>query len=152
MSGNWSNYDFDVSSYAGGQIYLRFAMLYAENSYPGFYVDDVKITQYDVPAQNTTLTLTAEESPSSGASCPWVFSRTASGFVQDNDIYSTAQGQSAEYTDYYTLNDQPIQVNGQYQLNLQELTQETSYTDFVRLLAVDHSAGQKLLQMKTATS
>jgi hypothetical protein len=144
MNGTWSNYDFDVSSYAGGQIYLRFAMLNAEYSYPGFYVDDVKITQYDAPAQSTTLTLTAWEDTGTGASCPWVFSRTSSGFIQDNDIYSTAQGQSAEYTDYYNLNNQPIQVNGQYQLNLQEITQETSYTDFVQLLAVDHSSATRI--------
>jgi hypothetical protein len=152
MQGQWSAYDFDISNYAGGPIYLRFR-LYADTSnafdqstfnMAGLYIDDVKITLYDAPAAKTTLTLEAYEDQGAYASCPWVFSWTGSEFVQDNDIYSTARGAIKEYSDYYQLSALPVPVNGKYLLDLREVTQETSYTDLVKLLAVDHSSTTKV--------
>jgi PKD repeat protein len=157
MQGSWSAYDFDITNYAGGPIYLRFR-LYTDNEDPfkqstpnmaGLYIDDVKITLCDSSAEKTTLTLEAWEeqnSPSGwfNVSCPWVFSWNGSGFVQDNDIYSTARGINQEYTDYYKLNTPLVPADGKYLLDIREVTDETSYTDFVKLVAVDHSAATKV--------
>ncbi len=87
---------------------------------------------------DTTVTLEAWEDPE--GSCPWVFTWNGSEYVQDNDVYSTARGADKEFTDYYTLNKPLVPKDGEYSLELRELTKETSYTDLVQLLAVDHAS------------
>ncbi|MCJ7742930.1 MAG: immune inhibitor A, partial [Methanoregula sp.] len=152
MQGTWTEYWFDVSNYAGGNIYLRFKLhadggdAFEQSAYnmAGLYVDDVAIIIADKPASPMTLTLEAYEDQTSWASCPWIYSWNGAVFVKDNDVYSTARGKTKEFIDYYTLNGPVVPENGQYVLKLQETDQETSFTDLAQLIAVDHPAQVKI--------
>ena len=145
MLGVWTEYYFDVSDYAGGDIYLRFRC-YADNgdsfvgpyNMDGLYIDDVAVMIYTAPATQTVLTLEAWEDQYAYASCPWVSPWDGSEYVPDNDIYSTARGPAKELRDYYTMNKPLLPKDGEYSLELQELRDESSYTDLVQLMAVDH--------------
>ena len=146
MLGGWTEYYFDVSDYAGGNIYLRFRCRGDSVDYfdstpynmAGLYIDDVAILIYTAPPTKTILTLEAWEDQSSYASCPWVCPWDGSEYVLDNDIYSTARGPAKEFRDYYTMNKPLLPKDGEYSLELQELRDESSYTDLVQLMAVDH--------------
>ena len=86
----------------------------------------------------TTMTLEAYEDPS--GSCPWVFVWDGSEYIADNDVYSTARAAEKEFTDYYTLREPMLPKDGDYSLELMEVTAETSYTDLVQLMAIDHAS------------
>lgn len=141
MAGGWQKYDFDVTKYAGGNIFLRWRAAEDDGkNYPGLYVDDVSITIYDNPGSKKTLTLEAWEDPSSSASCPWVYTWDGTQYVRDNDIYSVARFAQGEYTDYYKLQ-KPVAASGNnYYFEVREIESEESWTDMVGLVAVDHSA------------
>lgn len=150
MQGNWTEYYFDVSNYAGGDLYLRFRCR-ADGSnafwspYPynmaGLYVDDIAVVIADAPSVQTTVTMEAWEDQYTYASCPWVYTWNGTEYVKDNDVYSTARGEAMEYTDYYLLNEPPVSTDGKYLLQLRETDDEESYTDRVALMTVDHDAG-----------
>lgn len=152
MSGDWTEYWFDVSNYAGGTIYLRYKLhadssnAFSQSAYnmAGLYIDDIAIIISDKPATTTTLTLNAYEDQSSWASCPWIYFWDGTSFVKDNDVYSTARGKTNEYTDYYTLKGPVLADNDKYVLKLQETDQESSYTDHVQLITIDHPAQVKI--------
>jgi len=152
MSGGWTGYYFDVSDYAGGNIYLRWR-IYADgnnafSSSPynmaGLYVDDVAIIITDIPATRTTMTLEAYEDQYSSASCPWVYSWDGTDYAMDNDIYSTARGAGSEYADYYTLNAPLVPKDGKYSIQVREVGDESSYTDMIQLKAVDHASNVRV--------
>jgi hypothetical protein len=149
MQGGWNEYTFDISDYAGGNIYLRFKC-YTDNdltfnppdipvNMAGFYIDDIAVTVVDAPPIHTKLKFTGWESLDETASCPNIFSWKDSSFVKDNDIFSTAWGPQKEYTDYYQLRNTPRVVNGKYVLYLAETNTEVSSIDLLHLIAVDHS-------------
>ncbi len=140
MAGGWQRYEFDISSYAGGTVYLRFRAYKVDAPTAGLYIDDVAIIVSDLPAVSKTFTLEGWENPSSGASCPWVMTWDGSKFVHDNDIYSVARGAAAEYIDYYGLRQPLVPDGGVYNVVIRELESEDSWTDMIHLLAVDHAA------------
>jgi len=98
----------------------------------------VTVTVAEAASSTTIVSLEAYESQDVDASCPWVFTWNGSVYVRDNDVYSTARGAEKEYTDYYTLNKPLLPKDGNYSLELREVTAETSYTDLVQLMTVDH--------------
>jgi bacillopeptidase F len=67
MLSGWSDYYFDVSDYAGGNIYLRFRCRADGTDYfyissynmAGLYIDDIAIMITPAPAIETTVTLEA---------------------------------------------------------------------------------------------
>ncbi len=141
MSGGWQRYEFDVTSYAGGNLYLRFVANKAYSSgsaTPGLYLDDVAITVRTKPAAPTTFTLVGYEDPSSYSSCPWVHTWDGTKFVRDNDIYPVGRYPNGEYTDYYILQKPLAAREGRYDLEVREIESEDSWTDMLGLLAVDH--------------
>jgi hypothetical protein len=146
MQGGWNEYSFDISDYAGGNIFLRFMLRTDDQDYfdpppynmAGLYVDDIAITAIDAPAIKTTLTFSGWETQDEFASCPNIFSWKDSAFVKDNDIFSTAWGAPKEYTDYYQLRNVPRVVNGKYVLYLAETNLEVSFIDLLHLITVDH--------------
>lgn len=148
MQGQWTEYYFDVSDYAGGNIYIRFRLradgydAFISSSYnmAGLYIDDVAIMIYTAPPIETTVTLEAWEDQSAYASCPWVYTWDGSEYVKDNDVYSTARGPTKEFTDYYTLNKPLVPEDEQYSVQLRETEDEHSYTDLVQLITVDHAS------------
>ncbi|CAJ37319.1 fibronectin type III domain-containing protein [Methanocella arvoryzae] len=152
MSGEWTGYYFDVSEYSGQDIYLRFRLYADNNDYflstpynmAGFYIDDVAVVISEAPATRTALTLEASEDLSISASCPWVGSWDGSGYRLDNDVYSTARGPAQEYVDYYLLNAATVPRDGKYSFVLQEVNDEASYTDMVRLITIDHPASVRV--------
>lgn len=147
----WHKYEFTIdNSYAGAPIYLRFrAAAQSTTSFycggsddlSGFYVDDLAITYYDVSGDRKIFSMEAWEDPSAWASCPWVAPWNGSIFQADNDIYSVARMASGKYRDYYRLNVAPVAKNGVYPIEIQERETEDSYTDYVRLLQIDHAPG-----------
>lgn len=147
MAGGWQHYEFDVSSYAGGNLYLKWR-LYLPSGYgnvPGIYLDDIAVTIYDSAGAAPVFSLEAWEDPSSSASCPWVFPWNGSEYMQDNDIYSVARGEDSKQRDSYLLQKPlALDANGQYKLQIKEVDSEDSFTDFVQLKAVDHDANVKV--------
>lgn len=155
MQGGWNEYVFDISSYAGDTIHLRFRCTtdnqdnFDPPSVPynmaGLYVDDIAITVVDAPGIKKIITFEGSENQSSIASCPWLLVKDGmtgkNSFKQENDIYSTARGAGAEYTDFYQLNTfLEANENGKYILKLKETDREISYTDVFKLYVVDHDA------------
>lgn len=141
MSGGWQRYEFDVTSYAGGNLYLRFV---ANKAYtgggatPGLYLDDVAITIRTKPAAATVFTLVGYEDPSSYSSCPWVHTWDGTRFVRDNDIYPVGRYPEGELSDHYLLQKPLVARGGRYDLEVREIESEDSWTDMLGLLAVDH--------------
>ncbi len=87
----------------------------------------------------TILSLEAWETVGAD-SCPWVYTWNGSEYVMDNDIYSVARYKAGEYTDAYVLQKPLVADNGSYNLMIQEITTERSWTDYVGLYTVDHNA------------
>jgi hypothetical protein len=154
MQGGWNEYYFDITSYAGSQIWLRFRC-YTDNSdafspplvpqnNAGFYIDDIAITLTNSPSERTILTFEGNEDPSSSASCPYIFPWNGNSYVKDNDIYSTARGLDREYTDYYLLQQQLVSSGNSYKLQIAEVDEEESYTDLAQLVVVDHDPDVKI--------
>jgi hypothetical protein len=142
MATGWQRYEFDVTPYAGGNLYLRFYVSKTDGtSIPGLYLDDIAVTIRTKPATASTFTLVGWEDPAAGASCPWVFTWNGNDFTQDNDIFSVARYAAGEYTDFYLLNKPLVAANGRYNLEVREVESEDSFTDLVGLLAVDHASG-----------
>ncbi len=150
-SPTWRKYEFTLDpSYAGGNIYLRFRAavdevnpsFYCDGStdLSGLYVDDVAISVLDASGTRKTFSLEAWEDTSDWASCPWVAPWDGGEFKADNDIFSVARGLNNEYTDYYRLMKPLVARDGVYPLEVQELENEDSFTDFLALLQVDHAA------------
>jgi hypothetical protein len=138
--GGWQRYECDISSYAGGNIYLKYR-LYLVAGYPampGMYVDDIAITTYTKTGPTKLLTLQASEDLTS--SCPWVYTWDGTQFQRDNDIYSVARDVTGKYRDYYLLQQPLTTQDGQYPLQIRETESEESWTDYAGLLAVDHDA------------
>ncbi|MFW9969726.1 MAG: PKD domain-containing protein [Candidatus Odinarchaeota archaeon] len=160
MQGCWTEYYFDISDYAGGYIYLRFKLYvdsqeafwiekgapppYSSINMAGWYIDDLAIITTTTPTIKTTLTLEAFEDQYMYASCPWVYTWNSEEYMKDNDVYSTARGETKEFTDYYTLNNPLVSENGQYLLELRETEDESSYTDLVQLMTIDHESGVEI--------
>ena len=146
MDGGWQLYEFDVSDYAGGDIYLKWRC-YISNytSYgapdPGFYIDDVAITVYDSPGDSKIFTFEAQEDASSYASCPWIYTWNGTEYVRDNDIYSVARYAHQEQHDWYLLQETLVEQDGVYPLEVREVESEISWTDMVGLITVDHEEG-----------
>lgn len=138
MGGGWKPYSFDVSSYAGGNLYLQFLVQAGQPGFAGMYIDDINITVYDTSGARRLFTLEASEV--ANGSCPWVFPWDGTTYRQDNDIYSVARQPAGEYTDYYRLERPLVSRDGKYPLEIRELDTERSWTDWVQLLAVDHAS------------
>jgi hypothetical protein len=148
----WHKYEFSINSaYAGGPIFLRFraAANDASSSFycggtddlSGVYLDDLAITYYDVTGDQKVFNMEAWEDASAWASCPWVAPWNGSSFQVDNDIYSVARTAAGEYRDYYRLGTPLVAKGGVYPIEVQEREAEDSYTDYVRLIQVDHAPG-----------
>lgn len=142
QQGQWTKHQVDVTDYAGQSITLETDLyiydMGEEDGVPGLYLDDVSLDVVDAPPA-TILKLTAYET-----SCPWVYSWDGTHYVAENDIYSTARGPDKIYTDYLTLNTPVAVKDGAYSFQIKEVSGESSYTDMVKLLTVDHAPGVKV--------
>ncbi len=148
---SWHKYEFGIDpAFANGPIYLRFraATPNSANFYcgggddlSGLYIDDVAISLYTFAGDTLkkNLDLRAWEDAAMWASCPWVSPWNGDNFAPDNDIYSVARYSQGEYTDYYKLGGKLVPNNGIYPVRIQERAQETSYTDYVALMQIDHA-------------
>ena len=152
MTPAWRKFEFGVpSSYAGGNLYLRFRAYVpyssttfycgGRNDLAGFYVDDLAVIVYDVTGATKVMNLEAWEDPSAYASCPWVAPWDGEKFEVDNDIYSVARGPGNEYVDYYRLLNPVVARDGVFPFEVQEREREDSFTDMVELWQIDHAPG-----------
>jgi hypothetical protein len=125
---SWQEYAFDVTSLAGGSMYLKFYAATQAARVPGVFIDDLAVTRYDSadPSDAATLTLSAFETASSSASCPWLFTWDGSGFVRDNDIYPVMRFATGERRDYYLMEKPLVSRDGAYRLEIRELETEDS--------------------------
>jgi hypothetical protein len=168
MQGGWNEYAFDISGFAGSAIYLRFrcvtdnANTFDPPDVPvnnaGFYIDDIAITLVKGPVSKKNLTFEGSESQNTIASCPWIYiprkNKNKKGpdggilqneFQEENDIYSTARGNSNEYTDYYQINKNlSLNPDSTCILKLKETGQEESFTDLLHLIVIDHSPSTEI--------
>jgi hypothetical protein len=139
----WQEYAFDVTSYAGGPLYLKFyAQTEEDDDYSRLFIDDIAVQGYTAADADvaSTLTLTARETASGNASCPWVFTWNGSTFVRDNDVFPVMRTAAGEGRDFYFLAKPLVARDGSYPLEVREVETEDSWTDMVGLKAVDHAA------------
>ncbi len=75
----------------------------------------------------------------SGGGCPFVASRTSSGYVEDNNVLASGVTSGSDILDAYLLTEKPDNVGREYGIRISE--SDTDYTRFdrIRLLVVDHS-------------
>lgn len=83
-----------------------------------------------------------------GGGCPWIYVLSDGGFIADNNILHKsefAEYQGIDITDDYKLRVAPlIQDDNTFVINIMESSNDLSYFDQVRLLAIDHPAGTKI--------
>ena len=74
-----------------------------------------------------------------GGGCPFVASRTSSGYIEDNNVLASGVVSGSDILDAYLLAEKPEAIEGEYGIRISE--NDTDYTRFdrIRLLAVDHS-------------
>lgn len=77
-------------------------------------------------------------------SCPFVYSFDGSSYILDSETYGGAPFKAAERTDYDNL-DYLLPVDGKYHLKMTNELSETQYTDELKLIAVDHPKGAKVV-------
>jgi hypothetical protein len=81
-----------------------------------------------------------------GGGCPFVDTRTASGWVEENTILGRSLTGEFE-TDIYRLKNLPMTEAGRHQLRIRENEREFTTLDGVRLVAVDHDPGVRVYPM-----
>jgi hypothetical protein len=82
-----------------------------------------------------------------GGCCPYVYTATFGGLTPENNIIpkSEAPGNiGVDVTDYYKLQEPPLEQNGRYEIKIGEFEHERSSLDQVQLIAVDHPAGTSI--------
>jgi hypothetical protein len=85
-----------------------------------------------------------ETCSSGGGSCPYIYSYDGTKYTLDYEAYSFSVSSLLENTTYETLeNLRP--VDGKLKLKLAEELPETSYTNYLRILSVDHPAGTRVM-------
>lgn len=81
MDGQWSAYDFDISTYAGGIVYLRFRIYtdgndnfyYRPVNNAGLYIDDVEIDVQSLNAPPTTNPVIITDLTSGTPTISWTY-------------------------------------------------------------------------------
>lgn len=75
-----------------------------------------------------------------GGGCPFVESRTSSGYVEDNNVLASGVVSGSDILDAYLLAEKPEDVEGEYGIRISENGTDYTRFDRIRLLAVDHSS------------
>jgi len=83
-----------------------------------------------------------------GGSCPFVYSYNGMSYIFDHEAYSFSVSSLMEDTSYETL-ESLKPVDGKLKLKLSEELDETSYTNYVKLLSVSHPAGTQVMPDQT---
>jgi len=94
-----------------------------------------------------TASRTMNISLGGGGGCPFVFSGTGSGYVEDNNILHRSElskNIGKDIVDLYKLRIKPDRIDGSYRLQVREMNSDHSYFDQFRLLAVDHPNDSEL--------
>lgn len=86
------------------------------------------------------ITITVESG--AGGGCPFLDTRTASGWEVENSILNRSPT-GADVADAYRLKHVPDVENGRYQLRIRENEREWTTLDQVRLVTVDHAPEQR---------
>jgi len=125
---------------------------------PAWYTYGVKLGEY---IKTVTVVAGQEARATLKGSCPYLYAWDGKEFVKENDIYSTArilarghnpvvytpsreEIKDVEYTDYLFLQKKVVPKDNHYVFRLEEIRNEISWTDFVRLMVVDHPKGTKI--------
>ncbi len=87
-------------------------------------------------ASTVTLSIEAKEYNS----CPFVYTWDGQSYQKENDIYSVGRGKSKEFTDYLNILNQVTPKDGSYSFQIREINGETSWTDVLKLMVIDHPA------------
>lgn len=76
-------------------------------------------------------------SSSGGHSCPFIYSMNGSKYIFDGEPYGGSVSEGLKKTDYSRL-EQLTAVDGKYKLLMRNETEESQYTDEMKLLVVEH--------------
>ncbi len=139
------------------KIYEGIPLWYGMNNYPD--ADTVRVTWINgliqnEPQKRTNEALSFEEAQRLSGSCPMIFTWNGRGFDFITDVLGVAPlGASSGDGHYFPVDhDEYVQIPGEklqpkgghFEVRITEELREVSYLDQVRLIAVDHPAGQEI--------
>ncbi len=92
------------------------------------------------PSKATASAITLSIEAKEYNSCPFVYTWDGQSYQKENDIYSVGRGKSKEFTDYLNILNQVTPKDGSYSFQIREINGETSWTDVLKLMVIDHPA------------
>ncbi len=78
---------------------------------------------------------------SGGGGCPYVSPYNGTKFKRDNNILIQSEFKDGEVTDYYKLDNDLAEQNGNYSLKIEEFENSEDYLDQMKLHTIDHKEG-----------
>ncbi|MFP4000528.1 MAG: hypothetical protein ACLFSM_09185 [Thermoplasmata archaeon] len=79
-----------------------------------------------------------------GGGCPYVSPYNGTKFKRDNNILVQSEFKDGEVTDYYKLDNDLAEQNGNYSLKIEEFENSEDYIDQMKLYTLDHKEGYKV--------
>jgi len=79
-----------------------------------------------------------------GGGCPYVSPYNGTKYKRDNNILVQSEFKEGEVTDYYKLDNDLAEQNGEYSLKVEEFENSEDYLDQMKLYTIDHKEGYKV--------
>jgi len=76
-----------------------------------------------------------------GGGCPYVSPYNGTKYKRDNNILVQSEFKDGEVTDYYKLDNDLAEQNGNYSLKIEEFENSEDYIDQMKLYTIDHKKG-----------
>jgi len=79
-----------------------------------------------------------------GGGCPYISPWNGTKYKQENNLLVQSEFQNGEVTDYYKLDSDLQQKNGNYSMKIEEFENSEDYIDQMKLYMIDHKEGYKV--------
>jgi len=79
-----------------------------------------------------------------GGGCPYISPWNGTKYKRENNLMVQSEFQSGEVTDYYKLDTNLQQKNGQYSMKIEEFEDSEDFIDQMKLYTIDHKEGYKV--------
>ncbi|MFW6176613.1 MAG: hypothetical protein ACOC40_02820, partial [Thermoplasmatota archaeon] len=96
---------------------------------------------------STTKTITInylDDGGGGGGGCPYISPWNGTKYKQENNLLVQSEFQNGEVTDYYKLDSDLQQKNGNYSMKIEEFENSEDYIDQMKLYTIDHKEGYKV--------